>query len=236
MNSIGKIIRHHRESHQITVPQLAQRLSVKPSLIRRWERGFSLPQGKQLTTLSEELSIPTTELTGAALDEFQKLRLIAATAFLALAVAITALVFAFLPSPAFNGYNEKSVLRGYGDTPNSHNRYAVSVTMTELLATPEKYHGKLVVVEGVGNLGFESDTLWMSKEAFQYQTDQNLWLRWSDRAMPYEDAKQFNGKYVLVEGIYDMNDKGHMSGSRGTIRDINRYKIHFTEMDDYIAQ
>ena len=50
-------------------------------------------------------------------------------------------------------YREKARIEsGYRDGVNPVNLYAEDVTMIQLIATPEKYDGKLVRVIGVGNL------------------------------------------------------------------------------------
>jgi len=35
-------------------------------------------------------------------------------------------------------------------------------------------------------------------------------------------AKDFNGKYVMVEGIFDMNNHGHMDLFSGSINNVSR--------------
>ena len=108
---------------------------------------------------------------------------------------------------------------------NAANSYAQDVTMIQLIATPEKYHEKLIRVIGVGNLEFEGDYLWFSKEDLIYYTDQRIWLSWGERAIPYEEARAYNGKYVLVEGIFNMCRNGHGTSFLGTIEQVSRYEL-----------
>ena len=114
---------------------------------------------------------------------------------------------------------------GYGNTPNSANQYAEDVTMIQLIANPEKYDGKLVRVIGVGNLEFEGNCLSLSKEDLKYGVGNSIWIELSAKAITYEEAKNYNGKYVIVEGIFDQDDCGHMDMFRGAIKSISRYEL-----------
>ncbi|MBQ8796755.1 MAG: hypothetical protein IJZ56_00995 [Oscillospiraceae bacterium] len=117
------------------------------------------------------------------------------------------------------------VQSGYGDAPNSANQYAKDVTMIQLIATPEKYDGEFVRVIGVGNLEFEGNYIALSKEDIEYHVGNQIWIELGDKAIPYEEAAQYNGEYVLVEGIFDKNDTGHGGMFHGTITDISRYEL-----------
>lgn len=114
---------------------------------------------------------------------------------------------------------------GYGDSPNSANMYAENVTMIELITTPEKYDGKLVRVKGVGNLEFEENCIYLSKEDRKYGTDNCIWIGLGKRATPYEEAIKYNGEYVILEGIFDKDDCGHMNMFCGSIKNISRYEL-----------
>ena len=115
---------------------------------------------------------------------------------------------------------------GYDDSEiNPYNQFAKDVTMIELLANPNKYDGELIRVSGVGQLQFEGDCLFLSKEDYKYYTDNRIWLQLSDHATPYQEAKTYNGKYVLVEGIFDKDDRGHLDLFMGSIKNVTRYEL-----------
>ena len=114
---------------------------------------------------------------------------------------------------------------GYGETKNSANQLAEDVTMIELIANPEKYHGRLVRVIGVGNLEFEGNCIALSLDDLQNFTGNVIWIELGNRAISYEDAKQYNGEYVIVEGFFDQYDCGHMDMFCGSIKDVSRYQL-----------
>ena len=97
--------------------------------------------------------------------------------------------------------------------------------MVQLLATPEKYDGKLVRIIGVGNLEFEENYLSLSKEDHEFGAGNSIWIELGDKAIPYEEAKEYNGKYVVVEGFFDKDDCGHFDMFCGSIKDISRYQL-----------
>ncbi len=114
-------------------------------------------------------------------------------------------------------------------TVDSH---VYDVTLIQLIATPERYDGKLVRVIGVGNLEFEGDGLYLGKEDFLYRTRNCIWLDiYGNPVIPYEESKQYNGKYVLVEGTFDKDNLGHWSLYHGAITDITRYEPALSERE-----
>ena len=76
---------------------------------------------------------------------------------------------------------------------------------------------------GVGNLEFEGNHLSLSKEKHRYCTGNSVWIELGDRAISCEEAKNYNGKYVIVEGFFDKDDRGHRGLSCGAIKDISCY-------------
>ena len=141
-----------------------------------------------------------------------------------LSVLITlAVVFAVLFGIKI--YQNKLVESGYSETPNSANQNAKDVTMIQLIATPEKYDGQLVRVIGVGNLEFEGNCISLSKEDLKYGVGHSIWIELGEKAISYEEAKKFNGEYVIVEGIFDKDDCGHMDMFCGSIKNISRYDL-----------
>lgn len=114
---------------------------------------------------------------------------------------------------------------GYQETPNSANQYAKDVTMVQLIATPEKYDGQLVRVIGVGNLELEGNCISLNREDLIYGVGNSIWIELGERTISYDEAKQFNGEYVIVEGIFDKDDCGHMDMFCGSIKNVSRYEL-----------
>lgn len=105
------------------------------------------------------------------------------------------------------------------------NNELVKTSIINLIATPEKYHNKDVQVIGVVNLEFESNELCLSKSDLEYHINNNcLWIELGSE-ISYEEAQNLNGKYAIIEGTFDMNNKGHLGMYAGSITDITRYEL-----------
>ena len=103
-------------------------------------------------------------------------------------------------------------------TPNAD---AESVSIIRLIAAPERYDGKLVRVVGYLNMAFEGDSIYFHEEDFRRSLVENaLWVEPVD-GMRKELAK-LSRQYVLIEGVFDASDTGHMGLFSGTIKKITR--------------
>ncbi|HUL21797.1 MAG TPA: hypothetical protein VLZ10_10100 [Thermodesulfobacteriota bacterium] len=113
--------------------------------------------------------------------------------------------------------------REYGSAKDSSKIQYVS--LINLIATPEKYHGKWVRVIGIANFEFEGDALYLSQSDYKFVTKNAVWLSLDTAVIKVDEstlAKEFNGLHVVVEGIYDMNDHGHMGLFSGAITNVTR--------------
>ena len=122
-------------------------------------------------------------------------------------------------------YKHFLIESGYGEKNNSANQYAKDVTMIQLIASPEKYDGELVRVKGVSSFGFEESAIYLNKEDFKYYIHNSIWIELGERAISYEEAFQYNGEYVIIEGIFDKDDCGHLGMHQGSIKNINRLEL-----------
>lgn len=105
------------------------------------------------------------------------------------------------------------------------NQMPVEVSVIQLIANPEKYHGKTVRVIGVGNLEFEGNCISLSKEDLYYGVGNSIWIELGEGAPSYQQAQQYNGEYVIVEGVFDKDDCGHFDMFHGSIKNISRYDL-----------
>ena len=95
-----------------------------------------------------------------------------------------------------------------------------AVSMIQLMANPEKYDGQLVRFEGVINLQFEGNAVYLTKEHWRSHITSNaFWLDIGSFAKPLGIP---NGRYVLVEGVFDRSERGHLGLYMGTITKIVR--------------
>lgn len=94
------------------------------------------------------------------------------------------------------------------------------VSMITLIAAPEKYHDKGVHVIGYLNLEFEGNAIFLSELDFENSNTKNaVWLSFSKKA-DMKEIMKLNGKFVMIQGIFDRDYKGHMSLFAGSINEI----------------
>jgi len=93
-----------------------------------------------------------------------------------------------------------------------------SVSIVQLIANSEKYHGKKVIITGYLNLEFEGNGIYLHKDDYLNSVYKNgLWC--NINIVKYE---KFNKKYVVIEGVFNANNKGHMGLWSGSIEKITR--------------
>ena len=110
---------------------------------------------------------------------------------------------------------------GVNDIPPKSVVYDVS--LVQLIANPEKYHGKRVQVVGYLNLEFEGNAIYLHQEDFTNNLVKNaFWVDFSERVKQEKKLTDYNKKYVIIIGLFDMNLKGHMSLFSGELKDITR--------------
>ena len=93
--------------------------------------------------------------------------------------------------------------------------------MVALLATPQKFDGKLIRVIGVLGIQPESNALYLHEEDYDYGLTKNSFsLRLTE-----EQEKKFrvlNKKHVIVEGKFSANGPEAMDMTSGAIFDVYR--------------
>jgi hypothetical protein len=108
------------------------------------------------------------------------------------------------------------------------NHNAESVSLMQLIVNPEKYHGKLVRVIGVSSIEFEGDGIWFTKEHYELNVYMNsLWIEPNYDALgaTRQQLEQFNGKYVLIEGVFNKDNHGHLGMYGGAIEKVTRFQL-----------
>jgi hypothetical protein len=94
------------------------------------------------------------------------------------------------------------------------------VSMIRLIATPEKYHDKEIIVSGYLNLQFEGNAIYIHKQDYENGLTKNgLWVNFSEE-VPKVQISDANGKYVMLRGTFDMERTGHFGLWSGTINKI----------------
>jgi hypothetical protein len=96
------------------------------------------------------------------------------------------------------------------------------VSLIHVIQNPEQYAEKPIRVVGVASIKFEVTGLYISEEDMRNAVTKNgLWIE-----VPNNDAnRKLNGKYVIVEGVFDPTRKGHLGMWSGTIKDVSRFDL-----------
>lgn len=94
-----------------------------------------------------------------------------------------------------------------------------TVSIINLIASPEKYDGKKVRVMGYLTLYFESSVLYLHKVDFDNAITKNgVWVDVSRAGL--DSLKSYNNNYVIIEGTFDSHMNGHMDMNSGNIKNI----------------
>src|SRR5436190_13567225 len=99
---------------------------------------------------------------------------------------------------------------------------ALDVSIIQLIAHPNDYDSKVVRLTGFVRLEFEGTGVYLHEDDCRYHITKNgLWLKVSDEIM--KNKREFNLKYVLLEGTFNAEDRGHMGAWNGSIEKITRF-------------
>lgn len=95
------------------------------------------------------------------------------------------------------------------------------VSIVRLIATPEAYDGRRILVVGVAQIEFEQDLLYLSRADFENRVLPNairLSFAWKD---PLRDGS-LSGRYVGVEGVFRRKQPGTRSIQVGRLESISK--------------
>ncbi|MBE9584855.1 hypothetical protein IM792_10385 [Mucilaginibacter sp. JRF] len=97
------------------------------------------------------------------------------------------------------------------------------VSIISLIANPEKYHKKRVIVIGYLTLYSENCAIYVHKTDCNLGISKNgVWVDMMRDSMYLPEIQKLNNKYALIEGIFDKNFNGHMLMWSGSITNVNR--------------
>ena len=93
------------------------------------------------------------------------------------------------------------------------------ISLIHLIQHPDIYNQKQVRVIGFASLDFEGKAIYVSKADYENAITKNsLWL---DIELT-ENIKKCHKKYILVEGVFDQSNLGHLKLFSGAIGHIER--------------
>ena len=94
-----------------------------------------------------------------------------------------------------------------------------SVSIVQLIATPEKYQGKVVQVMGFLRLEFEGNAIYLHEDDYKHAIYKNG-LMIVNNANIDAKADKLNLHYAVLEGTFDGNNLGNKGLNSGTISNI----------------
>jgi hypothetical protein len=93
------------------------------------------------------------------------------------------------------------------------------VSLIQLIATPERYDGKVVKVAGFMHLEFEGDELFVSREDFDNRITKNgVWIVRNPNLVAHAD--ELKDRYVVVVGTFSTGGFGYSDLMSGLLTKI----------------
>ncbi len=96
-----------------------------------------------------------------------------------------------------------------------------------LIACPEKYDGKKIRVVGILKLDTNNSALFVNMEDYRFNITKNaLWCNINPSLLKTKitDVRKLNGKYVVIEGVYNGLNSGHTDLYSGAVENISLIK------------
>jgi hypothetical protein len=96
------------------------------------------------------------------------------------------------------------------------------VSLVELIANPERFHGRVVSVRGYVRLEFEGNAIYLSKDSYESGSRRDaLWLTLAPSPLA-EPGATYGPRYASVRGRFDAFDRGHFGMYSGAISEVSR--------------
>lgn len=104
------------------------------------------------------------------------------------------------------------------------------VSLIQLIANPEHYNGKRVMVSGYLHLQFEGNAIYLSKTDYDMRFAKNgIWIGLNEYVRRNSQTSDFSDQYVRLIGIFNSKSKGHEGAWSGSIDDV--YSIEVIKKD-----
>ncbi len=97
-----------------------------------------------------------------------------------------------------------------------------NVSLIKLISNPEKYHNKPIQVVGYLHLEFEGNAIYINELDYKHSLNKNGFRVSFKNKDLMAKAMKLNDKYVLIEGVFDAENTGHMGLWNGEIKNITR--------------
>jgi hypothetical protein len=109
------------------------------------------------------------------------------------------------------------------EKPDSSPLQPLSVSLLQLIATPDAFDGNDVRVHGFVCIEHEGTAVYLHREDSEHMLTKNgLWLAANDSTPKGSKEAQVKDRYALIEGRFTAKKKGHRGLWSGSIEDITR--------------
>jgi hypothetical protein len=99
--------------------------------------------------------------------------------------------------------------------------WPLQVSLISLIANPEKFDGKEVMVIGYLRLEDEGDIIYVGEQDYLHSITKNgIWIE-RNNAMT-TDIEKLDSNYVVIVGVFSLNVRGHQSSASGGIVRVTR--------------
>lgn len=94
------------------------------------------------------------------------------------------------------------------------------VSIIQIIANPAAFDGKNVRFVGWARLEFEESAIFLDESSYQNSAFKNgVWIH-VPLEMTSVEKSQLGGSYLIVEGIFRANDKGHTGAYSGAVTNV----------------
>lgn len=132
-----------------------------------------------------------------------------------------ACLFAVMGCAAANAASGEAATEA--EKPGTTPQRPLSVSMLQLIATPDAFDRKYLRVQGFVRIEHEGTAIYLHREDAEHMLTKNgLWLAAGDSAPEVSKEAQVKDRYALIEGRFAATKKGHRGLWSGTIEDISR--------------
>lgn len=117
----------------------------------------------------------------------------------------------------------------------NENTNLTEINLIEIVKNPEVYDGKSIRIKVFASSGFENCVVYPSDPA-ESKVEIKYWIWYRDLAKECgigDNALKSKYGTAIIEGIFDMNDKGHLGLYEGTIKNA---KIVWLEIKKSIKE
>lgn len=117
-----------------------------------------------------------------------------------------------------------AIVVALASTPGADGPRGPTVSLIQLIATPQSFDGKRVVVTGYLMLEHENTAVYLHESDAAYGIFRNgVWLDVSVRGE--SQHAQFHRRYVLIEGTFNARRRGHREAYSGSLENISRVEL-----------